>query len=166
MGFIWSFTGRHSDEPSHWPTRKNRRLQGHRNGGPRLAIALHRQSARRSSNYPFWYRPIVDIRKPVVGAAPSVLIIGGAGGVSSIAIQLVRALTDLTVVATASRPETRSWVKNLGAHHVIDHGKPIAEQVAGAVEGASTTGAAAGTSLASESPPPLRGPRPHRSRPR
>ena len=72
----------------------------------------------------------MDIRKPVVGAAPSVLIIGGAGGVSSIAIQLVRALTDLTVVATASRPETRSWVKDLGAHHVIDHGKPIAEQVA------------------------------------
>jgi NADPH:quinone reductase len=62
----------------------------------------------------------MDIRKPVVGAPPSVLIIGGAGGVSSIAIQLVRALTELTVVATASRPETRSWVKNLGAHHALD----------------------------------------------
>ena len=48
----------------------------------------------------------MDIRKPVAGAAPAVLIIGGAGGVSSIAIQLVRTLTDLTVVATASRPET------------------------------------------------------------
>ena len=45
----------------------------------------------------------MDIRKPVAGAAPAVLIIGGAGGVSSIAIQLVRTLTDLTVVATASR---------------------------------------------------------------
>ena len=54
----------------------------------------------------------------------------GAGGVSSIAIQLVRALTDLTVVATASRPETRSWVKDLSVHHVIDHGKTTAEQVA------------------------------------
>ena len=72
----------------------------------------------------------MDIRKPVAGAAPAVLIIGGAGGVSSIAIQLVRTLTDLTVVATASRPETMSWVKDLGAHHVIDHGKPIAAQVA------------------------------------
>jgi NADPH:quinone reductase len=70
----------------------------------------------------------MDIRKPVAGAAPAVLIIGG--GVSSIAIQLVRALTDFTVVATASRPETISWVKDLGANHVIDHGKPIAEQVA------------------------------------
>jgi len=72
----------------------------------------------------------MDIRKPVAGAAPAVLIIGGAGGVSSIAIQLVRTLTDLTVVATASRPETMSWVKDLGAHYVINHGKPIAAQVA------------------------------------
>jgi NADPH2:quinone reductase len=72
----------------------------------------------------------MDIRKPVAGAAPAVLIIGGAGGVGSIATQLVRTLTNLTVVATASRPETTSWVKDLGAHHVIDHGKPIAAQVA------------------------------------
>jgi NADPH:quinone reductase-like Zn-dependent oxidoreductase len=57
----------------------------------------------------------MDIRKPVAGAAAAVLIIGGGGGVSSIAIQLVRTLTDLTVVATASRPETMSWVKDLGA---------------------------------------------------
>jgi len=78
----------------------------------------------------------MDIRKPVVGAAPAVLIIGGGGGVSSIAIQLVRTLTDLTVVATASRPETMSWVNDLGAHQVIDHGKPIAAQVAALGNGA------------------------------
>lgn len=72
----------------------------------------------------------LDIRKPVPGAANAIVIIGGAGGVGSIAIQLVRALTDLTVIATASRPETQDWVKTLGAHHVIDHSKPIAEQVA------------------------------------
>jgi NADPH2:quinone reductase len=59
------------------------------------------------------------------------VIIGGAGGVSSIAIQLARQLTDLTVIATASRPETRSWVAGLGAHHVVDHSKPLADQVAG-----------------------------------
>jgi hypothetical protein len=45
------------------------------------------------------------------------------------AIQLARTLTDLTVVATASRPETMSWVKDLGAHYVIDHGKPIAARI-------------------------------------
>jgi NADPH:quinone reductase len=72
----------------------------------------------------------VDIRKPVPGAAPAVLIIGGAGGVGSIAIQLVRALTDVTVIVTASRPETIAWVKDLGAHHVVDHRKPIAAEVA------------------------------------
>ncbi|MEI4488607.1 zinc-binding alcohol dehydrogenase family protein [Frigidibacter sp. MR17.14] len=72
----------------------------------------------------------LDIRRPVPGAAPAILIIGGAGGVGSIAIQLVRALTDLMVIATASRPETQAWVRELGAHHVLDHSKPLAEQVA------------------------------------
>src|ERR1700720_1474746 len=73
----------------------------------------------------------MDIRRPVPGAASAVLIIGGAGGVGSIAIQLVRALTDLTVVATASRAETMAWVKELGAHHVVDPRKPIAAELAG-----------------------------------
>lgn len=72
----------------------------------------------------------LDLRRPVVGAAPAIVIVGGAGGVGSIAIQLVRALTDLTVIATASRPETQAWVRELGAHHVVDHSRPIAEQVA------------------------------------
>ena len=72
----------------------------------------------------------LDIRKPVPGVSPSILIIGGAGGVGSIAVQLVRQLTDLTVIATASRPETRQWVSDLGAHHVIDHRKPLADEVA------------------------------------
>ncbi len=72
----------------------------------------------------------LDIRKPVPGAAHALLIIGGAGGVGSIAIQLARQLSDVTVIATASRPETRAWSQELGAHHVIDHTKPLAEQVA------------------------------------
>ena len=70
------------------------------------------------------------VADPVPGAAPAILIIGGAGGVGSIAIQLARALTDLTVIATASRPETQAWVRELGAHHVISHAEPLAEQVA------------------------------------
>lgn len=71
----------------------------------------------------------LDIRRAVPGAANAVLIIGSAGGVGSIAIQLVRALTDLTVIATASRPETQAWVRDLGAHHVIDHHGDLAAQV-------------------------------------
>jgi NADPH2:quinone reductase len=63
------------------------------------------------------------------GEGKSVLIVGGAGGVGSIAIQLARTLTKLTVIATASRPETQAWCRELGAHHVIDHSKPMPEQV-------------------------------------
>jgi NADPH2:quinone reductase len=57
------------------------------------------------------------------------LIIGGAGGVGSILIQLARKLTGFTVIATASRPETQQWCLDLGAHHVIDHRKAFAEQL-------------------------------------
>ncbi|RMB54464.1 zinc-binding alcohol dehydrogenase family protein [Sphingomonas sp. PP-CE-3A-406] len=71
----------------------------------------------------------LDVRKPVPGAANAILIIGGAGGVGSITVQFARQLTDLTVIATASRDETRGWVEELGAHHVIDHRKPLAAQV-------------------------------------
>lgn len=78
----------------------------------------------------------LDIRKPVAAGAGTILVIGGAGGVGSIAIQLLRALTDLTVIATASRPETRSWIMELGAHHVIDHSQPLAPQVAALGTGA------------------------------
>ena len=71
----------------------------------------------------------LDVTRPVPGAAPAVVIIGAGGGVGSMAIQLLRARTDLIVIATASRPETREWCSNLGAHHIIDHSKPLAEQV-------------------------------------
>jgi len=59
----------------------------------------------------------------------SLLILGAAGGVGSIAIQLAKQLTDLTVIATASRPETQAWCRRMGADHVIDHSQPIAGQV-------------------------------------
>ncbi|MEW7864495.1 zinc-binding alcohol dehydrogenase family protein [Aeromonas diversa] len=50
------------------------------------------------------------------------LIIGGAGGVGSIAIQLARRLLPhVEVIATASRPESRDWVMSLGAHKVVNH---------------------------------------------
>jgi zinc-binding alcohol dehydrogenase family protein len=57
----------------------------------------------------------------------SLLVINGAGGVGSILIQLARRLTGLTVIATASRPQTIAWVKEMGAHHVIDHRQPLNE---------------------------------------
>ncbi|MFM0697007.1 zinc-binding alcohol dehydrogenase family protein [Paraburkholderia graminis] len=60
----------------------------------------------------------------------TLLVIGGAGGVGSILIQLARQLTGLTVVATANRPESKQWCLDLGAHAVIDHSKPLKEQIA------------------------------------
>ena len=61
------------------------------------------------------------------GAGQSLMIVGGAGGVGSILIQLARQLTQLKVIATASRPETRAWCLELGAHSVIDHAQPLAQ---------------------------------------
>ena len=72
----------------------------------------------------------LEVKRPVAGQAGVLLVIGGAGGVASMAVQLARHLTDLTVVATASRPETREWAKALGAHHVVDHARPLAAEVA------------------------------------
>ncbi len=63
------------------------------------------------------------------GEGQSLLIIGAAGGVGSILTQLARKLTKLTVIGTASRDETRQWVTDLGAHHVIDHSQPLAAQL-------------------------------------
>jgi zinc-binding alcohol dehydrogenase family protein len=59
----------------------------------------------------------------------TLLITGGAGGVGSILIQLARRLTGLTVVATATRAESQKWCLGLGAHAVIDHNKPMKEQI-------------------------------------
>lgn len=74
---------------------------------------------------------LFDRLKVVEGGSDgeSLLIIGAGGGVGSIMVQLARRLTKLTVIGTASREETANWVRDLGAHHVIDHGKPLAPQL-------------------------------------
>ena len=59
----------------------------------------------------------------------SLLIIGAAGGVGSILTQIASRLTALTVIGTASREETRAWVLQNGAHHVIDHSRPLSEEL-------------------------------------
>lgn len=57
------------------------------------------------------------------------LVMGAGGGVGSILVQLARRLTGLTIIGTASRPETADWVRRLGAHHVIDHRRPLLEEL-------------------------------------
>lgn len=59
----------------------------------------------------------------------SILVIGGAGGVGSITIQLLKQLTNLTIISTASRPETAEWIKQLGADYVLDHSQALAPQI-------------------------------------
>jgi zinc-binding alcohol dehydrogenase family protein len=59
----------------------------------------------------------------------NILILGGAGGVGSIAIQLANKIAGLQVVATASRPETEKWCRDLGAHQVINHHENIPSQL-------------------------------------
>jgi zinc-binding alcohol dehydrogenase family protein len=71
----------------------------------------------------------IEQTQPGGPAAQTLLIVGAAGGVGSIMIQLARKLTALNVVATASRQETQQWVTELGAQHVIDHTRPLAEEM-------------------------------------
>jgi NADPH:quinone reductase len=61
-------------------------------------------------------------------SAGTLLVMGAAGGVGSMVVQLARHLTGLTVVATASRPDSVAWAREMGAHHVVDHHR-LAEQV-------------------------------------
>ena len=58
-----------------------------------------------------------------------ILVIGVAGGVGSILLQLAKAITGATLVATASRESSQAWVKKLGADHVIDHTQPLQPQI-------------------------------------
>ena len=60
---------------------------------------------------------------------PSILIIGAAGGVGSIAVQLLKAMTKFKVIATASRPESKAWLKNIGADAILDHGQALDAQI-------------------------------------
>ncbi|WP_424964905.1 zinc-binding alcohol dehydrogenase family protein [Dinoroseobacter sp. S375] len=69
------------------------------------------------------------IDSPVPGGKNTLLVIGGAGGVGSMTMGLARALSDVTIIATASRPETKAWVKDLGAHHVVSHADPLGPQI-------------------------------------
>jgi zinc-binding alcohol dehydrogenase family protein len=72
----------------------------------------------------------LDLEREYDSNGKSLLIIGAAGGVGSIMTQLARRLTGLTLIGTASRPETQQWVRDMGAHHVMDHNQPLVAQFA------------------------------------
>ncbi len=63
------------------------------------------------------------------GSGEALLVVGGAGGVGSVLIQLAKQLTALTVIATASRDDTRAWVEKMGADHIVNHRNPLDEEM-------------------------------------
>lgn len=59
----------------------------------------------------------------------ALLVMAAAGGVGSVLVQLAATLTGLSVIGTASRPESQQWARKLGAHHVVDHHGGLADHV-------------------------------------
>ncbi|MFW1951770.1 zinc-binding alcohol dehydrogenase family protein [Acinetobacter beijerinckii] len=77
-----------------------------------------------------WEMLFDRLQVPKVAAEnTTILVIGGAGGVGSITIQLLKQLTNLTIISTASRSETKTWVEQLGADFVLDHRQTLAKQI-------------------------------------
>ncbi|CAK4655306.1 unnamed protein product [Aphanomyces euteiches] len=79
-----------------------------------------------------WEAIFDRLNVPLKAPAPakkSVLVLNGAGGVGSIAIQLLKELTDVPVIATASKPQSVAWVTQLGADHVVNHAQDIPAQL-------------------------------------
>lgn len=72
----------------------------------------------------------LEVLRPVPGAADMVVVFGAGGGVGSMAVQLLRALTTSIVVGTASTEASAQRALEMGAHHVVDHSRPLAEQIA------------------------------------
>ena len=58
-----------------------------------------------------------------------ILVTGAAGGVGSILVQIAATITGATIIGTASRESSKQWVEQLGAHHVVDHSKPLGPQI-------------------------------------
>ncbi len=99
--------------------------------GPKPTSLSHREAAALPLTSITAYEAFFDRLKIDPNGAnkgESILIIGGGGGVGSIGIQLAKK-AGLTVIATASRPETIEWVQALGADHVVNHREPMIEQV-------------------------------------
>jgi zinc-binding alcohol dehydrogenase family protein len=69
----------------------------------------------------------LEVQRAAQGA--SLLVIGASGGVGSVLVQLAKQLTQLTIIATASRPESTAWLRSIGAHHVINHQQDMQAQL-------------------------------------
>ncbi|MET8627272.1 zinc-binding alcohol dehydrogenase family protein [Kitasatospora sp. NPDC004669] len=97
----------------------------------------------------------LGLRTGALEQTGTLLVTAAAGGVGSMVAQLARALTSLTVIGTASRPETAAFARRMGVDHVVDHMKPLAPQLAEVAPGGvdhvfSTTGTEGNLSVYAE----------------
>jgi zinc-binding alcohol dehydrogenase family protein len=110
-------------------------------GNAQLHAVDHRIAAKKPSNLDFAHAAALPLTSLTayealfpraissMEANDKVLIIGGAGGVGSIAIQILKAMTNTMVLATASRPDTVAWCKRMGADLVLDHTRNLHQQL-------------------------------------
>lgn len=111
------------------------RIAGHKPKGlspeRAAALALTSITAWESLFERLKYAPLLPLERQTQRGTPAqsqrILIIGGAGGVGSMAIQLAKQLAGLEVIASASRPISAQWCKDLGADHVVDHSKDLVQ---------------------------------------
>jgi zinc-binding alcohol dehydrogenase family protein len=103
------------------------RLVGHKPGSLSFAEAAALPLTSVTAWELLFDRLRIPIGKPQ--QAGTLLVIGASGGVGSILVQLARRLTGLTVIGSASRPETQQWVLKAGAHHTVDHSKKLSEEL-------------------------------------
>lgn len=74
-----------------------------------------------------WEMLFDRLQVPATDSSDTLLVIGGAGGVGSVTQQLARKLTGLYVIASASRPETVEWCRQMGAHETVNHKDLVSE---------------------------------------
>ncbi|MDP9798068.1 zinc-binding alcohol dehydrogenase family protein [Catenuloplanes nepalensis] len=104
-------------------------LVDERIAGPKPATLTHAEAAALPLTTITAWESLFEKLRVTAASTGTLLVVGAAGGVGSMVIQLARRLTGLTVIATASRPESREWALRMGAHHVVGHRDGLADAV-------------------------------------
>ncbi len=113
-----------------------RQLVDERIVGPKPSSLTHAQAAALPLTGITAWEALFDKLRLTADSSGTLLVLGAAGGVGSVLIQLAKALTGVTIIATASRPESREWALSLGADTVVDHSsKDLARQILDAAPG-------------------------------
>ncbi|GAB2853140.1 zinc-binding alcohol dehydrogenase family protein [Actinocorallia aurea] len=92
-------------------------------------LAWHEAAALPLTSLTAWEGLFERLGLAETGGAGVLLVTAAAGGVGAMVVQLARRLTGLTVIGTASRKETAEFAREMGAHHVVDHHRPLVPQL-------------------------------------